>query len=598
MYRKGLSSRANKVSSLVASTDNSGPGSIGQDAVPTAGAHGIRKNVFRRMPSLIPKKSVSRFSKMAIPTRPYPFLSKQHLQEAIVEYFITAHDKAWRAYGDIGSWNTTAITDMSSLFTNIANGGLHDGLISLTKNELSAISNWNVSNVTNMSNMFNSSQFNGDLSNWNVSKVTDFSRMFRTSLFANDTILKWDVRSGTNFSNMFAAASNFTTNLRYWNITSGAVLTNMFDGTGNANGNIETLGYSPPTATPNIAFFNKITIIFNGTAGLVHERTQPYYDAGATTLTGEIPFISSNDLDVDVVNNTAVDGPYEIIYTAENSSRFASGVEASTETRRINVVDTTLPIITLTGPSIVTLERGDTYTDHGATATEGTVTNNIATAINDGTKNFTVGTYYIRYEATDTTGNAGTKDRAINVVDTTPPVFTVNSFNDPHTVYMHPTNMYGPPGTDDVTADDLGTNINLVTNDGAVDITKVGTQTYTVSATDAYNNTATMSRTVNVVSIILTITGLSSVETSPLPHIINNPWVEPAAGSGFEIIATAAVNILGAANEGDDVSAQITSDVSALDVTTLGNYTVTYSINDGNGNIYTATRYVQVTTAL
>ena len=420
MYRKGLSSRANKVQSLIASTDNSGPGSIGQDAVPTAGAHGIRKNVFRRMPALIPKKSLSRFSKMAIPTRPYPFLTKQHLSEAIVEYFITNHDKAWRAYGDIGSWNTAAITDMSSLFTDIGNGGAHADLILLTENELSGISNWNVSNVTNMSKMFFYSKFNGDLSNWNVSKVTDFSNMFTSSFFANDTILKWDVRSGTNFTSMFQNIGSFTTNLRYWNITSGAVLTNMFDGTTN----IETLGYSPPTATPLYSFFNKITIIFNGTASLDHERTQPYYDAGATTLTGEIPFISSNDLDVDVVNNAAVDGPYEIIYTAENSSRFASGVDASTETRRINVVDSTLPVITLSGPSIVTLERGDTYTDHGATTTEGTVTNNINTAINDGTKNFTVGSYTITYEATDTAGLTGTNTRTINVVDTTPPTIT------------------------------------------------------------------------------------------------------------------------------------------------------------------------------
>lgn len=425
MYRKGLSSRANKVSSLVASTDNSGPGSIGQDAVPTAGAHGIRKNVFRRMPALIPKKSISRFSKMAIPTRPYPFLTKQHLAEAIVEYFITNHDKAWRAYGAYGSWNTSAITDMSGLFSNIANGGLHDDLILLTENEISGISNWNVSNVTNMSNMFFSSNFNGDLSNWNVSKVTDFSSMFTSSSFANDTILKWDVRSGSNFSSMFKNAANFTTNLRYWNITSGATLTSMFTATGTANGgSIETLGYTPPAPTPLYSFFNKITIILNGTASLVHERTQPYYDAGATTLTGEIPFISSNDLDVDVVNNAAVDGPYEIIYTAENSSRFASGVEASTETRRINVVDTTLPVITLSGPSIVTLERGDTYTDHGAIATEGTVTNNINTAINDGTKNLTVGTYTITYEAIDTAGLIGTNTRTINVVDTTPPTIT------------------------------------------------------------------------------------------------------------------------------------------------------------------------------
>jgi surface protein len=420
MYRKGLSSRANKVSSLVASIDNSGPGSVGQDSVPTAGAHGIRKNVFRRMPALIPKKSLSRFSKMAIPTRPYPFFSKQHLSEAIVEYFITNHDKAWRAYGHIGSWNTAAITDMSSLFTDIANGGGHADLILLTENELSGISNWNVSNVTNMSKMFLYSKFNGDLSNWNVSKVTDFSTMFTSSFFANDTILKWDVRSGTNFTSMFQNGDSFTTNLRYWNITSGATLTNMFT----ATGNIEVLGNSTPNDTPDFTFFNKITIILNGTNGVAHERTQKYNDAGAFTLTGEIPFISSNNLDVDVVNDPDF-GPYEIIYAAENPSRFASGVDASTETRRINVVDSTLPVITLTGPFIVTLERGDTYTDHGATATEGLIaTNNINTAINDGTNNFTVGTYDITYEATDTVGLTGTKTRTINVVDTTPPVIT------------------------------------------------------------------------------------------------------------------------------------------------------------------------------
>jgi len=419
MYRKGLSSRANKVSSLVASTDNSGPGSIGQDTVPTAGAHGIRKNVFRRMPSLIPKKSVSRFSKMAIPTRPFPFSTKQHLAEAIVEYFITNHDKAWRAYGHIGSWNTSAITDMSSLFTDIANGGAHDNLILLTENELSAISNWNVSNVTNMSKMFLYSKFNGDLSNWNVSKVTDFSNMFESSFFANDTILKWDVRSGTDFTSMFQNIGSFTTNLRYWNITSGATLTDMFLNTGS----IETLGYSPPNATPLYSFFNKITIILNGTNSIRHERTEKYKEAGAFTLTGEIPFISSNNLDVDVVN--ANDTPYEIIYTAENSSRFASGVDASTETRRINVEDNTLPVITLTGPSSVTLERGDTYTDHGATASEGaTVTNDIDAAINDGTNNYTVGSYDITYSATDDHNNTGTKTRTINVVDTTPPTIT------------------------------------------------------------------------------------------------------------------------------------------------------------------------------
>ena len=64
MYRKGLSSRANKVSSLVANSDNSGTGSTGQASVPTAGVFGIRKNVFRNLPRIPPKKSVTPFSTM------------------------------------------------------------------------------------------------------------------------------------------------------------------------------------------------------------------------------------------------------------------------------------------------------------------------------------------------------------------------------------------------------------------------------------------------------------------------------------------------------------------------------------------------------
>ena len=66
MYRKGLSNRANKISSLVASIDNPSVGFGGQDLVPTAGVHGNRKNVFRTMPRFPPSKNKSSFSKMKI----------------------------------------------------------------------------------------------------------------------------------------------------------------------------------------------------------------------------------------------------------------------------------------------------------------------------------------------------------------------------------------------------------------------------------------------------------------------------------------------------------------------------------------------------
>ena len=64
MYRKGLSSRENKVSSLVASTDNSGAGMKKQDLVPSAGAHGIRKSPLRFMPLIPQSKNKRAFSKL------------------------------------------------------------------------------------------------------------------------------------------------------------------------------------------------------------------------------------------------------------------------------------------------------------------------------------------------------------------------------------------------------------------------------------------------------------------------------------------------------------------------------------------------------
>tara|TARA_B110000046_G_scaffold28100_1_gene28965 strand:- start:45 stop:335 length:291 start_codon:yes stop_codon:yes gene_type:complete len=68
---------------------------------------------------------------------------------------------------DIGSWDVSNVTNMSSMFAS-ARAFNQD------------ISSWNVSNVTNMYWMFNAAtSFNQDISSWNVSNVTqctEFSR--------------------------------------------------------------------------------------------------------------------------------------------------------------------------------------------------------------------------------------------------------------------------------------------------------------------------------------------------------------------------------------------------------------------------------------
>ena len=95
----------------------------------------------------------------------------------------------------------------------------------------------------------------------------------------------------------------------------------------------------------------------------------------------------------------------------------------ATATRTVNVVDTTAPVITVTGDNPVTTELGAAYTDAGATASDlsGTITVTSAGEVDVNT----VGSYTITYTASDASGNEATAaTRTVNVVDTTSPVFT------------------------------------------------------------------------------------------------------------------------------------------------------------------------------
>ena len=85
-----------------------------------------------------------------------------------------------------------------------------------------------------------------------------------------------------------------------------------------------------------------------------------------------------------------------------------------------NSRDITPPIITVNGSNPVTVERGTTYSDAGATANGGeTVITNL------GSLNTNVaGSYTVSYSATDNSGNTGYAIRTVNVVDTTAPEFT------------------------------------------------------------------------------------------------------------------------------------------------------------------------------
>ncbi|PQB07850.1 hypothetical protein BST83_12320 [Polaribacter filamentus] len=144
-------------------------------------------------------------------------------------------------------------------------------------------------------------------------------------------------------------------------------------------------------------------------------------------------------------------------------------------------IDTTAPVITVT-PGTDTVEQGSTWTDAGATADGGeTVSVSGTVDIN------TVGTYTITYTATDASGNVGTAERTVTVVDTTAPVITVTPGTD--------TVEQGSTWTDAGATSDGGETVSV---SGTVDINTVGTYTITYTATDASGNVGTAERTVTV----------------------------------------------------------------------------------------------------
>ena len=103
--------------------------------------------------------------------------------------------------GAIGSWNTSSVTNMVSMF-HTASAFNQD------------VGSWNTSAVTSMSSMFRSATaFNQDIGSWNTSSVTSMASMFQSATAFNQDIGSWNTGSVTNMAFMFNSASAFNQDL-------------------------------------------------------------------------------------------------------------------------------------------------------------------------------------------------------------------------------------------------------------------------------------------------------------------------------------------------------------------------------------------------
>jgi hypothetical protein len=254
-------------------------------------------------------------------------------------------------------------------------------------------------------------------------------------------------------------------------------------------------------------------------------------------------------------------GSHEITLTVDDGKG-----GTSTDNVTVNVVDTTPPIISLNGPSEVTLECPVTYTDP-TTVTDACDPSPILTV--DGTvSGHTPGTYTLHYTAKDASGNQSTATRTVKVVDTTPPVINLNG---PSEVTLECPATY----TDPTTVTDACDPSPTLTTDGAVDGHTPGTYTLNYTAKDASGNQSTATRTVKV------------VDTTPPTILLKgaNPMI-------LECLAV--YNEAGAVvTDACDPSPTLTIE-GTVDAGTLGTYSVKYTATDHSGNSATATRMVIV----
>ncbi|WP_417763151.1 immunoglobulin-like domain-containing protein [Shewanella sp.] len=174
--------------------------------------------------------------------------------------------------------------------------------------------------------------------------------------------------------------------------------------------------------------------------------------------------------------------------------------------------DSVAPTITLNGAASITLEYGSSYEELGATAVDA-VDGAVSVDISNTLDLSVLGTYVINYTASDSSGNTATATREVNVVDTTPPVINLIGGN---TIELLASETYEDP----TTATDGYDGEIAVETSGDLDTNSEGTYTVTYTATDTSGNTASETRTIQVLaSDNLNIQAKNYFTGEPIPSV-------------------------------------------------------------------------------
>jgi hypothetical protein len=194
-----------------------------------------------------------------------------------------------------------------------------------------------------------------------------------------------------------------------------------------------TLSYNVKDAVNNMAITRTRTVIIinnlppvitlNGADSMTWEAAVPFVDPGARAW---------DVIEGDITSRIAVSGPLNVsaastsVFTLTYNVVDSSGLNAITKTRQVQILDTTIPVITLLGNATYYQQAATPYVDPGATAYD-TLNGNITPQIvvsNPVVTNVPAGTrFVVTYNVRDAAGNKVVQvNRTVIIVDTIWPI--------------------------------------------------------------------------------------------------------------------------------------------------------------------------------
>jgi surface protein len=178
---------------------------------------------------------------------------------------------AYRFNQNIGSWNTSNVTNMDNMLGSATTNPIFAHQFNNGGSD--SIKNWDTSKVTTFSQTFlYNNSFNQPIGSWNVSSASIFNFMFYYNTSFNQPLNNWDTRNATSMLSMFYSASSFNQPLNNWNTSKVTDMNSMFFAAYNFNQDIGSWDVSKVT-TFNYTF-----------AGASATRTSSFNNGGSDSI--------------------------------------------------------------------------------------------------------------------------------------------------------------------------------------------------------------------------------------------------------------------------------------------------------------------------